>query len=323
MDDKAKVHVGTPSVSRFHQILKLFPSNDRPNFKDHDFRLPGYLLNVSGYMLLEPRESQHAIVNTGTHEASTRYKNEERLGDVNEESHKLFNQDTHDIVQSGNLFPGSSSVDSDMVIAIQSSLIQEQQEAMVLKEHDERLAELLKLYNLYIPLEGKVPADGNCFFGALAHQIKMFSADEYSSQELRKLVVSELQLHPELYKSIQSSLIQEQQEAMVLKEHDERLAELLKLYNLYIPLEGKVLQLHPELYKDFLCDVEDIEAVYGKGLEELSKDGAWDVTLSNLVLLAAANVFRCQFIIFTSDPRMPYIEVKPTNLQPEHIENTY
>ena len=274
MDDKAKVHVGTPAVSRFHQILKLFPSDDRPNFKDHDFPLPGYLLNVSGYMLLEPRESQYTIVNTGTHEASTRYENEERLDDIDEESRNLFNQDTQDIVQSGNLGSGSSYVDSGMAIAIQSSLIQEQQEAMVLKEHDERLAELLKLYNLYIPFEGKVPADGNCFFGALAHQIKLFSADDYSSQELRKLVVSEL-------------------------------------------------QLHPELYKDFLSDVEDIEAVYGKGLEELSKDGAWDVTLSNLVLLAAANVFRCQFIIFTSDPRMPYIEVKPTNLQPEQAENTY
>ena len=38
--------------SRYHQLLRLYPSNDMPNLADHDFPVPGYLLKVSGYMIL-------------------------------------------------------------------------------------------------------------------------------------------------------------------------------------------------------------------------------------------------------------------------------
>ena len=53
MDDMAKVKVGPPAVSRYHQLNRIYPSNDMPNLSDHDFPVPGYLLNVSGYMFLE------------------------------------------------------------------------------------------------------------------------------------------------------------------------------------------------------------------------------------------------------------------------------
>lgn len=53
-DDMAKIKVGPPAVSRYHQIKRLFPTNDTPNNSDHDFPVPNYLLSASGYMLLEP-----------------------------------------------------------------------------------------------------------------------------------------------------------------------------------------------------------------------------------------------------------------------------
>lgn len=44
----AKVKVGAPAVSRYHHIERFFPNDDMPNLNDHDFLVPGYLLNVSG-----------------------------------------------------------------------------------------------------------------------------------------------------------------------------------------------------------------------------------------------------------------------------------
>ena len=52
-DDMAKVKVGPPAVSRYHQIRRYFLGADTPNMPHHDFPIPGYLLNVSGYMMLE------------------------------------------------------------------------------------------------------------------------------------------------------------------------------------------------------------------------------------------------------------------------------
>ena len=52
-DDMAKVKVGPPAVLRYHQICCYFLGADTPNMPDHDFLIPGYLLNVSGYMRLE------------------------------------------------------------------------------------------------------------------------------------------------------------------------------------------------------------------------------------------------------------------------------
>lgn len=52
VDGIAKVKVGVPAVSRYHQLLRLYATNDMPNFTDHDFPIPGYFINVSGYMRL-------------------------------------------------------------------------------------------------------------------------------------------------------------------------------------------------------------------------------------------------------------------------------
>ena len=56
MDDKAKVKVGGPAVSKYHRLKRLFPSSDNPNYSDHDFPVSGYFLNISGYMELDSSE---------------------------------------------------------------------------------------------------------------------------------------------------------------------------------------------------------------------------------------------------------------------------
>jgi len=55
-DDMAKLKVGAPAVSRYHQLSRLYGVSDQPNLSDHDFPTPGYLLNTSGYMFLEDSE---------------------------------------------------------------------------------------------------------------------------------------------------------------------------------------------------------------------------------------------------------------------------
>ena len=50
VDDMAKIKVGAPTVSRYHQIRSIFMNNYSPNLPDHNFPTPGYLLNVSGYV---------------------------------------------------------------------------------------------------------------------------------------------------------------------------------------------------------------------------------------------------------------------------------
>ena len=55
-DDMAKIKVGPPAVSRYHQIQRLSPTGDSPNYSDHDFPVPNYLLSVSGYMVLQDTE---------------------------------------------------------------------------------------------------------------------------------------------------------------------------------------------------------------------------------------------------------------------------
>ena len=55
MDDMAKIKVGAPAVSRYHQIRRMFSSSDMPNVSDHDFPVPNYLLSVSGYMFLQSK----------------------------------------------------------------------------------------------------------------------------------------------------------------------------------------------------------------------------------------------------------------------------
>ena len=56
MDDMAKLKVGAPAVSRYHQIRNIFSTTDMPNLNDHDFPIPNYLLSVSGYMFLQKKK---------------------------------------------------------------------------------------------------------------------------------------------------------------------------------------------------------------------------------------------------------------------------
>ena len=55
-NDMAKVKVGAPAVSRYHQINRIFPEKDGPVLNDHDFPVPGYLISVSGQMFLQDEE---------------------------------------------------------------------------------------------------------------------------------------------------------------------------------------------------------------------------------------------------------------------------
>ena len=52
-DDMAKIKVGPPAVSRYHQVRKMFMKDDNMNPLDHDFLIPGYLLNTLGYVWLQ------------------------------------------------------------------------------------------------------------------------------------------------------------------------------------------------------------------------------------------------------------------------------
>ena len=49
MHNMAKIKVGPRAVSIYHQLKRIFPTNDQPNFSDHDFQISGYLLSPSGY----------------------------------------------------------------------------------------------------------------------------------------------------------------------------------------------------------------------------------------------------------------------------------
>ena len=49
-DDMNKIKVGPLAVSRYHQVERFFPTEDTPNYPDHDFPVPGYHLIPSGYM---------------------------------------------------------------------------------------------------------------------------------------------------------------------------------------------------------------------------------------------------------------------------------
>ena len=52
-DDKSKIKMGLPAVSRYHQLNKFFVQSDSPQYNDHDFPVPGYLISPSGYMVIE------------------------------------------------------------------------------------------------------------------------------------------------------------------------------------------------------------------------------------------------------------------------------
>ena len=52
----AKVKVGVPAISRYHQMKHFFPEKDGPVLNDHDFPMPSYLISVSKHMFLQDEE---------------------------------------------------------------------------------------------------------------------------------------------------------------------------------------------------------------------------------------------------------------------------
>jgi hypothetical protein len=61
-DRKAKLKVGTPCISRQHEIQRLFLLESYPDYDDHDFVEHGYLLDVAGYMELQQKPSAKVLL---------------------------------------------------------------------------------------------------------------------------------------------------------------------------------------------------------------------------------------------------------------------
>lgn len=61
-DSKAKIHIGGQAVSRYHQIRTFFPSDDTPHYADHDSLVPGYLIELDGYLVLKSKESEPKFI---------------------------------------------------------------------------------------------------------------------------------------------------------------------------------------------------------------------------------------------------------------------
>ncbi|XP_071504199.1 uncharacterized protein [Diadema antillarum] len=57
-DSKAKIHIGGQAVSRYHQLRTFFPGDDTPHYADHDFPVPGYLIEPDGYLQLQMKEAE-------------------------------------------------------------------------------------------------------------------------------------------------------------------------------------------------------------------------------------------------------------------------
>lgn len=61
LDNKNKLRVSskTPAIDRRAKLTRFFMTNDSPNYIDHDFPTPGYLLTPCGYMEMKsPAEPQ-------------------------------------------------------------------------------------------------------------------------------------------------------------------------------------------------------------------------------------------------------------------------
>ncbi|XP_022108390.1 uncharacterized protein LOC110988821 [Acanthaster planci] len=56
VDNKNKLRISsaTTAVDRRCTITHIFPSNDTPNYWDHDFPNPGYLITPAGYLMMSP-----------------------------------------------------------------------------------------------------------------------------------------------------------------------------------------------------------------------------------------------------------------------------
>ena len=54
------VHIGskTLAVDQHLEPGRFFLANDAPNYFDHDFSTPGYLITPAGYFVMRPGESE-------------------------------------------------------------------------------------------------------------------------------------------------------------------------------------------------------------------------------------------------------------------------
>eukprot|EP00117_Sycon_ciliatum_P043397 scpid28652/ scgid31427/ len=59
-DDKNKVNVGTPCVSRYHQLQSFFMVGSSPNLPDHDFPYANSKIIPSGYLVMQTKASQYS-----------------------------------------------------------------------------------------------------------------------------------------------------------------------------------------------------------------------------------------------------------------------
>ena len=88
--DMAKIKVGPPAVSRYHQIQRLFPTSYSPNYSDHDFPVPNYLLSVSAYLVLQDADVD--------------------MNDVSEIAQNLSNASTYDYTPVASVTQSKNSV---------------------------------------------------------------------------------------------------------------------------------------------------------------------------------------------------------------------
>ena len=61
-DDKNEVLTGVPAVSRYHQLRRMFPKEDAPDFDQHDFPDGKSKLIPLGYMFMQKKITRHRSV---------------------------------------------------------------------------------------------------------------------------------------------------------------------------------------------------------------------------------------------------------------------
>ena len=77
------------AVPRYHQIFRLFMTNNSPNVRDHDFPNAGYRIVPSGYMTLTSTELKENICDEYANDELNDFidinQAEDSLGDENTE----------------------------------------------------------------------------------------------------------------------------------------------------------------------------------------------------------------------------------------------
>lgn len=56
MEKQSSHRAGGIAVSRYQQLCHFFPQDDMTHYDDHDFSVPGYLVEPDGYQLLQGKQ---------------------------------------------------------------------------------------------------------------------------------------------------------------------------------------------------------------------------------------------------------------------------